>query len=70
MSSRSRTKPFKACRACRALVDKGVEVCPNCGSKDFSEEWDGVVIVIEPESSEVAKSLDIKLRGRFVAKLD
>ncbi|MEM2025063.1 MAG: transcription elongation factor subunit Spt4 [Desulfurococcaceae archaeon] len=70
MSKVSKSKPFKACRSCRALVDKDAETCPNCGSKDFSDEWEGVVIVIEPESSEIAKVLEIKSRGRFVAKLE
>lgn len=70
MSSKSRSKPFKACRSCRALVEREAEVCPVCGSKDFTEEWDGVVIVIDPQGSEIAKTMEMKNRGRFVVKLE
>jgi DNA-directed RNA polymerase subunit E" len=70
LSARSRGKAFKACRSCRALVDKEVEVCPHCGSREFSDEWEGVAIIVDPEKSEVAKVLGIKDRGRFVVKLE
>lgn len=70
MSTRSKSKPFKACRSCRALVEREVETCPLCGSKDFTEEWSGVVIVIDPEISEVAKTVEIKGKGRFVVKIE
>ncbi|MEM0470180.1 MAG: transcription elongation factor subunit Spt4 [Desulfurococcaceae archaeon] len=70
MSSRSKSRPFKACRSCRALVEREVEACPFCGSKDFADEWDGVVIVIDPGISEVAKTVEIKSKGRFVVKIE
>ncbi|MCC6043440.1 MAG: DNA-directed RNA polymerase, subunit E'' [Desulfurococcaceae archaeon] len=70
MSSKSRGKPFKACRSCRALVDKEVEVCPVCGSRDFTDEWSGVVVILNPEESEIAKLLNLKNKGRFVVKIE
>lgn len=65
----ARGKAFKACKACRALVDKKAEVCPVCGSKDFSDEWEGVIIVISPERSDYAKKLGIDKPGRFAIKV-
>jgi DNA-directed RNA polymerase subunit E" len=70
VSSKSRGKPFKACRSCRALVDKEVEVCPVCGSRDFTDEWSGVVVILNPEESEIAKLLNLKNKGRFVVKIE
>lgn len=70
MSSKSRGKPFKACRSCRALVDKEAEVCPVCGSRDFTDEWSGVVVILNPEESEIAKLLNLKNKGRFVVKIE
>lgn len=70
MSSKSKTKPFKACRSCRALVDKDTQMCPNCGSKEFTEEWSGIIVVFKPEESELAKVIDIKSKGRFVVKIE
>jgi DNA-directed RNA polymerase subunit E" len=52
------------------LVDKEVEVCPVCGSRDFTDEWSGVVVILNPEESEIAKLLNLKNKGRFVVKIE
>ena len=70
MSSRTKAKPFKACRSCRLLVSRETEICPNCGSRDFTDEWSGAVIVIEPEDSEVAKLLELNRKGRFAVRVE
>lgn len=70
MSSKSKSVPFKACRSCRALVEREVQMCPVCGSKEFADEWEGVIIIINPSESEIAKSTDLKERGRFVVKIE
>ncbi len=67
--SRSTTKAFKACVKCKALVPADAEVCPICGSKEFTFEWSGVIIVIDPEKSAVAKLLGIKTPGRYAIKI-
>lgn len=66
----SKSKAFKACRKCRSLVPKNATVCPVCGSQDFTMEWSGVVIVIDPENSKIAKTLEIKTPGKYVVKID
>ncbi|MCY0868571.1 MAG: DNA-directed RNA polymerase, subunit E'' [Desulfurococcus sp.] len=66
----SRSKPFKACRKCRALVPKDAATCPVCGSRDFTFEWSGVVIVFNPEKSAVAKTLGLETRGKYVVKIE
>lgn len=70
MSTRSKSKPFKACRSCKALVDKDTQVCPICGSREFTDEWSGVIVVINPEESTLARVIDIKHKGRFVVKTE
>ncbi|WP_440059019.1 transcription elongation factor subunit Spt4 [Thermogladius sp. 4427co] len=67
MSARGR--PFKACRRCRALVDKNTEICPVCGSKDFTDEWEGVIIIVDPGRSVLAQELKIGSQGRFAIKV-
>ncbi|RLG87884.1 MAG: DNA-binding protein [Thermoprotei archaeon] len=62
-------KPFKACRSCKLLVPHDEEKCPNCGSTSFTEEWDGMIIIIDPEKSWVAKRLNIKKPGRYAIRL-
>ncbi|MEM1695285.1 MAG: transcription elongation factor subunit Spt4 [Desulfurococcaceae archaeon] len=70
MSTRSRSKPFKACRNCKYLVEKNVETCPSCGSKDFTDEWSGVILIIQPEDSEIAKVLELSRKGRYAIKIE
>lgn len=65
----TRGKPFKACRKCRSLVDKKVEICPVCGSREFTEEWEGVIIVIDPAKSFVAKELGLGGPGRYAIRV-
>ncbi|AFK50974.1 DNA-directed RNA polymerase subunit E'' [Thermogladius calderae 1633] len=65
----TRGKPFKVCRKCKTLVDKKAEVCPVCGSKDFSEEWEGVVVVIDPAKSSISKELELTKPGRYAIKV-
>lgn len=60
---------FKACIKCKLLVPPSVEECPNCSEKEFSEEWEGIIIVINAESSLIAKRLNITRPGRYAVKL-
>ncbi len=66
---RRRRVYFKACVKCKLLVPLNAEVCPNCGGRDFSEDWTGMVVVFDVESSEVAKRLNITKPGRYAIKL-
>ncbi len=41
------------------------KVCPNCGSKDLSASWKGVVIINDPKESEIAEVLGIDKPGKY-----
>ncbi|MCD6488000.1 MAG: DNA-directed RNA polymerase, subunit E'' [Desulfurococcales archaeon] len=69
MPARIRRKPFKACRKCKALVERDAEECPICKSRDFTEDWEGVIIIVDPSKSEVAKVLNIQVPGRYAIKV-
>ncbi|MET1128682.1 MAG: transcription elongation factor subunit Spt4 [Thermoproteota archaeon] len=69
MSSRARGRPFKACRRCKSLVPKEATRCPVCGSTDLSNDWEGVIVVIDPEKSELAKKLGITQPGRYALRV-
>ncbi|MBU0953152.1 MAG: DNA-directed RNA polymerase subunit E'' [Nanoarchaeota archaeon] len=58
MSSRD-----KVCRSCKVFV-KG-DMCPLCNQANFSRSWKGVIIVVDPNESEIAKLLEIKAPGRY-----
>ena len=57
----------QACIKCRMLTaDKQ---CPNDGSTELSDEWSGLIIIIDPAKSQVAKTLGIVKPGRYALKV-
>jgi DNA-directed RNA polymerase subunit E" len=56
-----------ACRKCRTLTTE--KSCPNDGSTELSSEWSGLVIIINPAKSQVAKTLNITKPGRYALKV-
>ena len=57
----------KVCRKCRLFVT-GAE-CPICKEKDFSATWAGMVEILDPEASEVAKKMGITVPGKYALKV-
>jgi len=57
----------KACRNCHAITDGNV--CPECKSTDLSDDFSGVVIILNPERSEIAKLMNIKKKGRYAVRI-
>jgi len=68
-TTRSKKPLFKACTNCRYLVSREVTKCPNCGSESFTDDWRGIVLIIDPEKSSVSKYLNIKKEGRYALQL-
>lgn len=56
-----------ACIRCKFITTESV--CPNCGSTEFSENWSGVVYIIKPEESYVAKLINAKKSGMYAIKI-
>ena len=60
-------KTLKACRNCKGLT-YGRE-CPICKSTNLTTNWKGYIRIISPEKSEVAKILEINIKGRFALNI-
>ncbi|HDJ22032.1 MAG TPA: hypothetical protein ENF19_02385, partial [Candidatus Bathyarchaeota archaeon] len=43
----------RACRTCKLISDE--PTCPNCKSSDMSEDYSGLMIVLDPEGSILAE---------------
>ena len=56
----------RACKICKTIHER--ETCPSCGSKEYSENFKGKIIVLNPEKSEIAQKLNIKGKGNFAIK--
>ncbi|MEM0087616.1 MAG: transcription elongation factor subunit Spt4 [Thermofilum sp.] len=62
-----RKLPLKACVKCRFLVEEDVETCPSCGSREFTDNWEGLIVVLN-EQSVAAKVLGIQRKGFYALK--
>jgi DNA-directed RNA polymerase subunit E" len=57
----------KACANCHFITKENV--CPKCRSTSLSEDFGGIVVVFDPETSAVAKAMKIKDKGRYALKV-
>ncbi len=57
----------KACKICNAIYETG-DKCPKCGAREFTDNFKGRIVVVNPEKSEMAKKLKIKGKGNYAIK--
>ncbi|MBD3186064.1 transcription elongation factor Spt4 [Candidatus Bathyarchaeota archaeon] len=58
----------RACRTCR-LISTGSSVCPSCKTHTLSDDFTSIIIIIDPEKSEIAKRLNITEPGKYALKV-
>ncbi len=56
-----------ACKKCKAITVG--KVCPVCNSTDLSNDWSGIVIVFDPTTSLIAKTLEITVPHKYALKV-
>jgi DNA-directed RNA polymerase subunit E" len=59
-------KVMKACKHCSFITEE--DVCPLCGNPT-SKEWQGYVIILDHEKSEIAKRMHINVNGKFALRV-
>lgn len=57
----------KACSSCHYITKDNT--CPKCRSTGLSDDFGGLLIVFDPEASAIAKSMNIKEKGRYALKV-
>ena len=57
----------KACRKCRRIVEG--EVCPVCQASELTKTFEGYILVLNPEGSEVATSIKTTTPGKYALKI-
>ncbi|MEF8880802.1 MAG: transcription elongation factor subunit Spt4 [Candidatus Nanohaloarchaea archaeon] len=58
----------KACKNCNRIVEDASE-CPVCRNNDLSNSWSGLVVIYDPEDSEMAEKLGISTPGRYAIRV-
>ncbi len=57
----------KACRECNLI--SGGSSCPNCKSSNLSDDFSGLVVIIDPEGSSIARAMGINKRGKYAIRV-
>jgi DNA-directed RNA polymerase subunit E" len=58
---------MRACRTCKNISDE--TVCPVCKGTEFSEDYSGLLIVLDPVNSLLAEKLDTTEEGSYALKI-
>jgi transcription elongation factor SPT4 len=56
----------KACKVCHLLTEE--VQCPNCGGQT-SKNWSGLLTILDPSQSELAKTMNISKAGTYALKV-
>jgi len=57
----------KVCKRCKLFVEG--DKCPGCESESFATSWQGRMFVSDANRSEIAKKIEIKLKGEYAIKI-
>lgn len=57
-----------ACRKCKYILSEQETKCPICGGTDITEDWDGLIIILDM-SSAIAEIIGAKRPGRYAIKV-
>ena len=56
----------KACKECSKVTM--MDICATCKAPT-SAEWIGYVSILDPETSEIAKRLNINIKGKYALRV-
>jgi DNA-directed RNA polymerase subunit E" len=57
---------MRACKQCSFISEN--EVCPRCGGQT-SKDWQGYLIIVDFEKSEIAKKMGIVSNGKYALRV-
>ena len=57
----------RACRKCRMIVTG--DVCPVCKDSELTKNWEGYLLIVDAERSEVAKEIGCTVPGKYALKI-
>jgi DNA-directed RNA polymerase subunit E" len=57
----------RACKKCKIITEE--ISCPICKSTDLSDDFSGLLIVLDPKISQLAKKMDVDKEGYYALKI-
>ena len=58
---------MRACRTCKNISEEAI--CPVCKSKEFSDDYSGLLVVLKPENSLLAEKLNTTEPGVYALRI-
>ena len=58
---------MRACRYCKNINEESV--CPVCKQSEYSEDYSGLLVVLDGENSILAEKLDTTEPGNYALKI-
>jgi DNA-directed RNA polymerase subunit E" len=58
---------MRACRTCKNISEDSI--CPVCRGSEFSDDYSGLLIVLEPDNSLLAEKLETNEPGAYALKI-
>ena len=59
---------MKACKECRYIVYTNDKICPRCQG-ELSEKFAGMIIILDPERSEIADVAELTAVGSYAIRV-
>jgi DNA-directed RNA polymerase subunit E" len=57
----------KACRECNYITTE--PTCPNCKATSLSDDFSGIVIILDPQGSAIAQAMKISKKGKYALRV-
>ena len=57
----------RACKVCSIITED--KACPICKGTDLSDDYSGLLVVVDPEGSQLAQKMGITEAGRYALKI-
>jgi DNA-directed RNA polymerase subunit E" len=57
----------RACRNCKLITDENI--CPVCKGTEFSDDYSGLLIVLDAKNSILAEKLETEENGVYALKI-
>lgn len=63
----SKSTKLRACRTCHLITRK--QLCPQCKTHTLSDDYSGIIIILDPKNSELAKKMSITVAGKYALRV-
>jgi DNA-directed RNA polymerase subunit E" len=58
---------MRACRTCKNISNE--TICPVCRGTELSDDYSGLLVVLDPENSLLAEKLNTNKAGNYALKI-